>query len=370
MYIRERKILIRLLRQIQALQKLVERNEFDLSPAAPCFMRGLRAFADSSLFASKRDENVTLGGYARIRAARIHDHLHKMIDLRSARLFDRHRNGDAFICKRLRSFVFRMDVFQKGLEHRSVRMDIGAEDLEILRFTPDAVILFILTKINVHGSAYLLYDVHGRARVFLALMYIHRLFDRKLFASAVKSDLSAFLKHLSIQALAIKKTKLQSRHFVSLASLAKKIDVILHGVSDHKLILSFKKSADLLIKMRKRRCLFEFFFRISKQDLGIFGTSCKSELGFGIDHKIIAFQFIEAFIRDHVSKGTDASLSAVCAFNIKKYVSQKSLLSENTFFSSVFSVQKENQHGKLHVGPSKKIVRSVKYFTRILRICQ
>ena len=352
MYIGKRKILIRLLRKIQALQKLIERNELDPSAAASGFVRSFRTLTYPALFASERNENVTLRSYARIRTARVHDHLHEMVDLRTARLFDCHRNGDAYIRKCLRSFVFRMDIFQEGLEHRFVRMDIGAEDLEILSFTPDAVVLFILAKFNVLGSTYLLYDVHGRARVFLALMDIHGLFDRKLFASAVKSDLSAFLKHLRIQALAIKKTKLQRRHFISLASLAKKIDVVLHGVSDHKLVFSFEKSADLLIKMRKRRRLFEFFFRISKQDLRIFGTSRKSELGLGIDHKIVAFQFIEVFVRDHVTKGTDASLSAVGAFDIKKYVSQKSLLSENGVSWRVFSIQKENQHGKFHVGSS------------------
>jgi hypothetical protein len=48
------------------------------------------------------------------------------------------------------------------------------------------------------------------------------------------------------------------------------------------------------------------------------------------------------FIRNHVTKGANTSLSAVRAFNIKKYVSQQNILSENflkfiTFFFLLYT---------------------------------
>jgi hypothetical protein len=215
-------------------------------------------------------------------------------------------------------------------------MDIGAKNFEILCFAPYTMIAFIFTEVNVLRSTDSLYDVHGRARVLLALMYIHRLLDRKDLTSAVKSDLPALLIHVRIQALAVQKAEFQRRQAVSLASLAKKIDVILHGMSDHKLILALQKRADLSVKSRKRRRFSEFLLRVSKQYLGIFGSSRQSEFGFRIDHQIVTFQFMKMFIRNHIAEGANASLSAVRAFNIKKYVSQKSLLSESSFCAKRF----------------------------------
>ena len=315
--------------ELQSLQQLVERNELDPSAAALGFVRGLRAFANATFFTAERDENIALRCHAGITAARIHDHLHEMIDLRLARLLNRHGNRKALSCEYLLSLIFGTNGLQKDLKHRSVRMDIRAKNFEILRFAPYTVIAFILTEVNVLGRADLLYDVHGRARVLLALMYIHGLLDCKDLASAVETDLSALLKHVRIQTLAVQKAEFQRGQAISLASLAKKIDVVLHGMSDHKLILALQKRADLSIKGGERRRFSEFLLRISKQYLGIFGSSRQPKSGFRIDHQIVTFQFMKMFIRNHIAEGANASLSAVRAFNIKKYVSQQNILSEN-----------------------------------------
>ena len=121
-----------------------------------------------------------------------------MVDLRLSRLLNCHGNRNALSGKYLISFIFRTYVFQKELEHRSVRMDIGAKDFEILGFAPYAVAFFVLAEINVLRRTDSLYNVHSRACVFLALMYIHGLFDREDLTSAVKSDLTALLKHVRI----------------------------------------------------------------------------------------------------------------------------------------------------------------------------
>ena len=122
-------------RQIQTKEQFIQCNKFNMLPASSGIMSSFRPFADSAFVpASKRYENIALRRYARIRTSRIHDPLNEMIDLRLLRLFDHHRHGNAFSRKNLRSLCLGLHFFQEGLEHRSIRMDIRTENLEIFCF--------------------------------------------------------------------------------------------------------------------------------------------------------------------------------------------------------------------------------------------
>ena len=264
MDIGKRQRFVLLARDLQAFEELIERDEFHFFTAALGVVRSLRSFTNPALAASKRNENITSGGDACIRAAGVHDHLHKMIDLCLARLLDRHGNGNTLSRKNARSFIFRMNAFQKILEHRSVRMDIGAEDLEIQGLTPYAVLLLITQKVDISRKTDLFHKVHGRARVLLTFMNIRRLFDRKFFAGAIKTNLSRPLENVGIQALTVRKAELERRQSVTLASLTEKAYVILNGMADNELILTLQKRADPSVKRRKSRRFPKFLFRISK----------------------------------------------------------------------------------------------------------